>query len=124
MPQTGQRKLSDWVSFLTKAEIPVLKHTARNLEILRKDELHLNARRFAQAVKNDPLMSVKLLRFMQAHKHRSQEHEVMEVEQIVMMLGFETTFKRVAAKPLVEEVLGRDNMSALVYLLKTRAPRK
>lgn len=119
MPQTGQRKLSDWVSFLTKAEIPVLKHTARNLEILRKDELHLNARRFAQAVKNDPLMSVKLLRFMQAHKHRSQEHEVMEVEQIVMMLGFETTFKRVAAKPLVEEVLGRDNMSALVYLLKT-----
>lgn len=119
MPQPGQRKLSDWVSFLTKAEIPVLKQTARSLEALRDDELHLNARSFAQAVKNDPLMSVKLLRYMQAHKHRSQAHEVMEIEQIVMMLGFETTFREIPFKPLVEEVLGRENMGALVHLLKT-----
>ncbi len=119
MPQSGQRKLSDWVTFLTKAEIPVLKQTARSLEALRNDELRLNSRSFAQAVKNDPLMSVKLLRYMQAHKHRSQEHEVMEIEQIVMMLGFETTFKAIPPKPLVEEVLGRANMAALVQLLKT-----
>lgn len=119
MPQTGQRKLSDWVNFLTGAEIPVLKQTARNLEALWEDEDHLNARSFAHAVKNDPLMSVKLLRYMQAHKHRAQAHEVMEIEQIVMMLGFETTFKEIPSKPLVEEVLGRENMGALVHLLKT-----
>ena len=119
MLQQKQRKLSEWVSFLTTAEIPVLKQTARNLAVLEQDEQHLNARSIAYVVKNDPLMTVKLLRYLQQHKHRSQEHDVVEVEQIIMMLGLETTLNKVSAKPLVEEILGRDNMNALVYLLKT-----
>ncbi|WP_297325027.1 HDOD domain-containing protein [Nitrosomonas sp.] len=118
LPQK-QRKLSEWVDFLTTAEIPVLKQTARNLAILEQDEQHLSARSIAHAVKYDPLMTVKLLRYLQQHKHRNQGHDVVEVEQIVMMLGLETTLNKVSAKPLVEEILGRNNMSALVYLLKT-----
>ena len=51
MPQPNQRKLSDWVNFLTTAEIPVLKQTVRNLALLQQDEQHLNARSFAQVVK-------------------------------------------------------------------------
>ena len=117
--QQKQQKLSEWVSFLTAAEIPVLKQTARNLAILEQDERHLSARSIAHVVKYDPFMTVKLLRYLQQHKHRSQEHDVVEVEQIIMMLGLETTLNKVSAKPLVEEILGRDNMSALVYLLKT-----
>jgi HD-like signal output (HDOD) protein len=118
MPQQKQRKLSEWVNFLTSAEIPVLKQTARNLAILEQDEQHLNARSIAHVVKYDPLMTVKLLRYLQQHKHRCQEHDVVEVEQIIMLLGLETTLHKVSAKPLVEEILGRDNMSALVYLLR------
>ena len=119
MLQQNQRELSEWVGFLTTAEIPVLKQTARNLAILEQDEQHLSARSIAHAVKYDPLMTVKLLRYLQQHKHRNQEHDVVEVEQIVMMLGLETTLNKVSAKPLVEEILGRNNMSALVCLLKT-----
>lgn len=119
MLQQHQRKLSDWVNFLTTAEIPVLKQTARNLAILQQDEQHLNARSFAHVVKNDPLMTVKLLRYMQQHKHRTQEHDVMEVEQIILMLGLEATLKKIPAKPLAEDILARNNMNALVYLLKT-----
>lgn len=119
MPQPVSRKLSDWVDFLTRAEIPVLKQTARNLEMLTQDEQNLNARNYANVVKNDPLMTVKLMRYMQDHKHRSQEHDVMEAEQIVMMLGLETMLKKIPAKPLAEEILGRNNMHALIYLLKT-----
>lgn len=119
MLQQKQRKLSEWVDFLTAAEIPVLKQTARNLAVLEQDEQHLNARSIAYVVKYDPLMTVKLLRYLQQHKHRSQEHDVVEVEQIIMMLGLETTLNKVAAKPLAEEILGQDHMSALVYLLKT-----
>jgi len=119
MLQQPQRKLSEWVNFLTTAEIPVLKQTARNLAALEQDEQHLSARSIAHIVKYDPLMTVKLLRHLQQHKHSYQEHDVVEVEQIIMMLGLETTLKKVPAKPLVEEILGRDNMSALVCLLKT-----
>jgi HD-like signal output (HDOD) protein len=119
MSQPVLRKLSDWVNFLTRAEIPVLKQTARNLEILTKDEQNLNARSYAGVVKNDPLMTVKLMRYMQGHKHRCQEHDVMEAEQIAMMLGLEAMLKKIPPKPLAEEVLGYSNMNALVHLLKT-----
>jgi len=118
MLQQKQRKLSEWVNFLTTAEIPVLKQTVRNLTILKQDEQHLNARSIAHIVKYDPLMTVKLLRYLQQHKHRCQEHDVMEVEQIIMMLGLETTLNKVSAKPLAEEILGHNNMNALVYLLR------
>ena len=119
MPQPKQRSLSEWVNFLTTTEIPVLKQTARNLQALEQDEQHMCARSIAHVVKYDPLMTVKLLRYLQQHKHRSQEHDVVEVEQMIMILGLETTLNKVSAKPLAEEILGRDNMSALVYLLKT-----
>lgn len=119
MLQQNQRKLADWVNFLTTAEIPVLKQTARNLEILKQDENNLNARSYANIVKNDPLMTVKLMRYMQKHKHRCQEHDVMEAEQIVLMLGLENTIRLIPATPLAEDILGKNNRSALVYLLKT-----
>ena len=119
MLQPKQRSLSEWVNFLTTTEIPVLKQTARNLQALEQDEQHMCARSIAHVVKYDPLMTVKLLRYLQQHKHRSQEHDVVEVEQMIMILGLEATLNKVSAKPLVEEILGRDNMGALVYLLKT-----
>ena len=119
MLQSKQRSLSEWVNFLTTTEIPVLKQTARNLVALEQNEQHMCARSIAHVVKYDPLMTVKLLRYLQQHKHRSQQHDVVEVEQIIMILGLETTLNKVSAKPLAEEILGRDNMSALVYLLKT-----
>jgi len=100
-------------------EIPVLKQTARNLAALEKNEQHMSARSIAHVVKYDPLMTVKLLRYLQQHKHRSQQHDVVEVEQIIMILGLETTLNKVSAKPLAEEILGRKNITALVYLLKT-----
>ncbi|GKS69944.1 HD-like signal output (HDOD) domain, no enzymatic activity [Nitrosomonas sp. PY1] len=120
MSQDKPRKLSEWVDFLTFAEIPVLKQTARSLSKFQQDAQHMNARAFAQIVKNDPFMMVKLLRYMQSHKHLSQKHDVFEVEQIALMLGLETTLEQVPAQPLVEEILTQSsNTSALVYLLKT-----
>ena len=115
----GKNKLSEWVNFLTRTEIPVLRQTARNITLLEQDDKHLNARSLAHVVKNDLLMTTKLLRYLQQHKHRCQEHDVVEVEQMIMMLGLETTLNKVSAKPLVEDILGRDHMNTLVYLLRT-----
>lgn len=120
MSQDKPRKLSEWVNFLTAAEIPVLKQTARSISKLQHDVQHMNARSFAQIIKNDPLMTVKLLRYLQSHKHLAQRHDVIEVEQIALMIGLETMLEKVAPEPLVEEILSQGgNMSALVYLLKT-----
>jgi len=118
MSGSDNKKLNQWVENLTKVEIPVLKQTARKLSALSESIENQTPRSIAQVIKTDPLMVVKLMRYLQAHKHRAQEHEIVEVEQALLMLGLENALKKVPVKPVVEEVLGREHMPALVHLLK------
>ncbi|MCA1978783.1 MAG: HDOD domain-containing protein [Thiobacillus sp.] len=113
-PQT----LAGWVDWLGKAEIPVLKHSARELDRLRGDEDALNARTVAGVVTDDPLMTVKLLRHMQQRKGRRQAYELVDVKQTLLMLGLETFFRELPARPVAEDLL-RGHADALIHLLRT-----
>jgi len=117
MPQQPG-SLTDWLAFLGRADIPVLKHTARELERLREDDAQLNARSIADVVTDDPLMTVKLLRYMQTHKHRNQSYELVDVKQALLMMGLDTFFREVPATPIAEEML-QAHRAALVHLLHT-----
>ena len=110
--------LSDWLAFLGRADIPVLKHTARELARLRDDEAQLNARSIVDVVTDDPLMTVKLLRYMQTHKHRHQSYELVDAKQALIMMGLDTFFHEVPAAPIAEEML-HEHRAALVHLLHT-----
>lgn len=113
-----QRKdLQGWVAFLGHAEIPVLKQTARDLATLQQDEDNLSARSVAQVIARDPMMTVRLLRYLQQNKHKSQTSEVMLAEQALMMLGMNTFFTKIQPKPLVEEAL-TGQIPALTSLLR------
>lgn len=117
MPQHAN-SLEYWLAFLRQAEIPVLRQTARELERQRENQAQLNARDVAEAVDDDPLLTLKLLRYLQGHKHRHQSYELIDVKQTLLMMGLETFFREVPAEPLVEDVL-KDHQLALVQLLQT-----
>ena len=72
MQQQNVTGLDGWVDFLTGADIPVLKQTARDLDTLHQDQNKLSARNVAQVIAVDPMMTAKLLRYLQLHKRRSQ----------------------------------------------------
>jgi HD-like signal output (HDOD) protein len=110
------KNLESWVAFLSRAEIPILKHTARDLTALREDPENISARSVANIIARDPMMTVKLLRYLQHNKHSKQEHEVVEVEQALLMLGVEAFFRKLPPEPLMEEML-HGHMGALVCLL-------
>lgn len=114
--QQGIQGLDGWVAFLSKADIPVLKRTARELTALQQEADKLSARGVAEVISRDPLMTVKLLRYLQSHKHRSQTSEVIVVEQALMMLGLDAFFSKVPAVPLVEIEL-HTHLDALTQLL-------
>lgn len=97
--------LQEWVARLSQSELPVLKHTARDLAALRADEVNLNAHAISRVIASDPVMTVKLLRYLQSHKRRAQTSEVIQVEQALLMLGLEPFFNNVAAQPLIEDML-------------------
>lgn len=114
--QQDIKGLEQWVDFLSRADIPVLKQTARELTALHQDENRLSARGAAQIIVVDPMMTVKLLRFLQAHKHRRQEHEVVLVEQALIMLGVESFYNKIPPQPLVQDAM-QGELAALVQLL-------
>lgn len=110
--------LAEWLAFLKGADIPVLRHTARELERLRGDDALFNPRGIADVVTDDPLMTVKLLRYMQSHKHPNQRYELVEVKQALLMIGLDAFFRELPAMPLVEDLL-HDHVDARVHLLQT-----
>ncbi len=109
--------LERWVTILTQADLPVLKQTARDLAALREDDRRLNTSSIAGIIARDPIMTVKLLRHLQQHKHRKQTAEVVQIEQVLLMLGIEPFFNRVPPKPLVEEML-KPHIAALPHALR------
>ena len=117
MPQQP-KSLAAWLVFLRQADIPVLKRTTRELERLRADESLLDARSVAHVVSDDPLMTVKLLRYMQTHKHRNQTYELVDVKEALLMMGLDTFFREVPATPISEQML-HGHLEALVHLLQT-----
>jgi len=62
------------------------------------------------------MMTAKILRYLQGHKHRSQQSEVLLVEQALIMMGVETFFNKIPARPLVQDVLN-GHTDALIHLL-------
>ena len=116
MQQQNVAGLESWVEFLTGADLPVLKQTARDLAALHEDQNRLSARGVAQVIAVDPMMTVKLLRYLQQHKRRSQTSEVALVEQALIMLGVEAFFAKIPASPTVQDML-KGQMDALVHLL-------
>ena len=115
---TGQpQNLEQWLAFLTAAEIPVLRRTAREIERLREHEDDLGARDIANVVMHDPLMMAKLLRYLQDHKHTSQLRELVQAEQAIIMIGLTAFFRDVPCTPVVEDML-QGHLDALTRLLR------
>lgn len=113
----NSEKIKEWVIRLTQSELPVLKHTARDLAALRADEKKLNARSISEVISRDPIMTVKLLRYLQLHKHKAQTTEVIQIEQVLLMLGLDTFFNKIDMHSLLEDML-KSNAVALPPALR------
>ncbi|HXU94278.1 MAG TPA: HDOD domain-containing protein [Gallionella sp.] len=114
---SDNKELERWVSVLSRADLPVLRQTARDLAALREDEDRLTANSIADVIARDPMMTVKLLRYLQQHKHRMQTTEVVQVEQALLMLGVEPFFNNVPPQPVAEEML-KSHIVALPPMLR------
>lgn len=114
---SDNKELERWVSVLSRADLPVLKQTARDLAALREDEDRLTAGSIANVIARDPMMTVKLLRYLQQHKHRAQTAEVVQVEQALLMLGVEPFFNNVSPQPVAEDML-KSHIVALPPMLR------
>jgi HD-like signal output (HDOD) protein len=106
-----------WIDFIRTTDIPVLKHTARALSLLKEDEDKLSARSIYSAIANDPMMVFRVLSYLQNHKGKNQLQDILQAEQAILMMGTTSFFRNLSPRVLVEDTL-KNNLTAMTHLLR------
>lgn len=109
-----------WVNFFDAAELPVLRHTVHELDQFREDLDRVNARVLAGVILRDPLMTLRVLGYIESHRRQRQTTDITTIERALMMIGIEPFFRDFQDLPLVEDQL-KPHPKALLGLLKVMA---
>jgi HD-like signal output (HDOD) protein len=113
-----------YVSLLSHQPLPVLRQTVRELAALRDAQDSVNGKRLAAIVLGDPLMTLRLLAYLQAHRARSQNHDITTIDRAIMMLGITPFFDSFADMPTVEDQLAAQPKALLGALQVIARARK
>ncbi|OGT04354.1 MAG: hypothetical protein A2143_05245, partial [Gallionellales bacterium RBG_16_57_15] len=97
--------LDKWVAFLGQAEIPVLRSSVDELARLKQNEDNITARDISGVILRDPMLTVRVLRYLQEYRRNSRGTEITTVGHAVMMLGITPFFRQFRDMKVVEEVL-------------------
>ena len=76
-----------WIDHFKTIEVPVLRHTLHQLEELRETAETINTRKLASIIEHDPLMTLRVFQYMQAHRSSSQSADITTVERSLVMIG-------------------------------------
>lgn len=97
--------LETWVLFFSGAELPVLRHTVRQLDELRADIDRVNGREISRVVLQDPLMTVKVLAYIQPFAGKTLRTDITTIGSAVMMIGVEPFFEKFKELVTIEQML-------------------
>lgn len=109
--------LENWVLFFSGADLPVLRHTARRLDELREDIDRVNGHDIARIVLQDPLMTVKVLAYIQPLAGKKLRSDITTIGGAVTMIGIEPFFAKFSDPVTVEQML-RDEPQVLLGTLQ------
>lgn len=109
--------ISSWVLFYGEAELPVLRHTVKELDRLRETAEKVNGRVLSSVILQDPMMTLRVLAYIEEHRRKRQTTDITTIERALMMIGIDPFFQHFQNLPLVEEQL-KTHPKALLGLLK------
>lgn len=84
----------------------MLKRTLRELATLGDHAESINSRELAHIVLGDPLMTMRLLSWLQKHRRRSQNRDITTIDRAIMMLGVDPFINSFSNAHTLEEQLG------------------
>ena len=109
--------LDAWVAYFNGESIPVLRHTEFQLGELRADAMRSNARLISSVIMHDPLMTMRVLAYIEQHRSKRRNTDIATIERALMMIGIEPFFRDFQGLPIVEDQL-KVHPRALLGLLK------
>ncbi|MDO9074619.1 MAG: HDOD domain-containing protein [Rubrivivax sp.] len=99
------RDLAAWTGLFEHAELPVLAATAEALAELAANEDAVDAHMLADAIVDDPLMTLKVLAHVAQLRRGREGSDTETVTEALVMLGIPPFFRAFAAQPVVEDLL-------------------
>lgn len=111
---------SAWAQYYAKAELPVLRRTAQELQRLRETAETANARLIANTVMHDPLLTLRVLQYIEKHRGKNQVTDITTIERALVMIGIGPFFRDFENLPTVEDQL-KTHPKAMLGLLKVIA---
>jgi HD-like signal output (HDOD) protein len=109
-----------WLAIFGQAPLPVLRHSVAEIERLRADEDRANGRVIAAAVLHDPMLTLRVLDYIEQHRRERQITDITTIDRAIMMIGTTPFFRDFSELPVIEDQL-RDHPQALLGLVKTIA---
>ena len=120
MVETPYPDLETWVAYFSQAQLPVLRHTVHELDQLRANAERVNGRVLSSIILQDPMMTLRVLAYIESHRRKSQTSDITTIERALMMIGVEPFFRDFHDLPLIEDSL-KPYPHALLGLLKVIA---
>lgn len=98
---SGPEQLAELLQSV-EAGVPVLRATALELERLERDQDRISGNALSAAILRDPFMTLRVLRFLQSHRTRSQTADITTIAHALMMLGQARFFREFRKLPLLD----------------------
>lgn len=117
MIDTPLPDLDAWVALFSQANIPVLRHTEQQLAELRANANKSNARVISSVILHDPMLTLRMLAYIEAKRSKSRNTDITTIERALMMVGMEPFFRDFQNLPLIEDTL-KPYPRALLGLIK------
>ena len=99
------RSVAAWVTRLKLESLPILAPTAETLEVLRVNEDTVDAHMLAEAIANDPLMTLKVLGHVGAMRIGRDGSDTETATEALVMLGITPFFRCFGPQTVVDDVL-------------------
>lgn len=109
-----------WVDHFKEVELPVLRHTVHQLEELRGEAETINVSKLAAIITHDPLMTLRVYRYMEEKRSKSQNADITTVERALVMMGTYNFYESIRDLPVIEMQL-KGHPKAMLGLLKVIA---
>jgi HD-like signal output (HDOD) protein len=110
--------IDDWGVLFSNNSLPVLRVTKRHIDEMRENIDRVDARELAKVVLLDPIMTVRVLAFIQPMRGKSLQHDITTIASAIMMCGIEPFFNRFKDLITIEGLLQGVDRHALLGVLQ------
>ncbi len=111
-------EIDSWTLLFSNNGLPVLRITKRRLDEMRADLDRVDARELAHLILQDPIMTVRVLAYIQPLRGRALQRDITTIASAVMMAGIEPFFHRFSELFTVEDQVREAGPQALLGVLQ------